>query len=62
MFEFSLPESNFDTEVRKTFSTGLSLNPEKLKCNMNNMIDFNRYSNYDKVFRITVWIRRFICN
>ena len=29
---------------------------------MNNIIDFNRYSNYDKVLRITAWIRRFICN
>ena len=26
------------------------------------IIDFNRYSNYDKVFRITAWILRFICN
>ena len=35
MFEFSIPESNFDTEVRKTSSTCLSLNAEKLTCNMN---------------------------
>ena len=49
MFEFSIPEGNFDTEVRKTSSTCLSLNAEKLTCNMNNIIDFNRYSNYDKV-------------
>ena len=44
MFEFSIPESNFDTEVRKTSSTWLSLNAEKLTCNLNNIIDFNRYS------------------
>ena len=62
MFEFSIPEGNFDTEVRKTSSTCLSLNAEKLTCNMNNIIDFNRYSNYDKVLRITAWIPRFICN
>ena len=62
MFEFSIPEGNFDTEVRKTSSTCLSLNAEKLTCNMNNIIDFNRYSNYDKVLRITAWILRFICN
>ena len=42
MFEFSIPESNFDTEVRKTYSTRLSLNAKKLACNMNNIIDFNR--------------------
>ena len=53
MFEFSIPRSNFDTEVKKTFSTCLSLNAEKLTCNMISIIDFNRYSNYDKVFRIT---------
>ena len=35
----------------------LSLNAEKLTCNLNNIIKFNRYSNYDKV-----WIRRFIGN
>ena len=35
----------------------LSLNAEKLTCNLNNIIEFNRYSNYDKV-----WIRRFIGN
>ena len=29
---------------------------------MNNIIDFIRYNNYDKVLRITAWIRRFICN
>ena len=29
---------------------------------MNNIIDFNRYSSYDKVLRITAWIHRFICN
>ena len=29
---------------------------------MNNIIDFNRYSIYDKVLRITVWILRSICN
>ena len=29
---------------------------------MNNIIDFNIYSNHDKVFRITAWIRHFICN
>ena len=49
MFQFSIPESNFDTEVRKASSTCLSLNAEKVTCNMNNVIDFNRYSNYDKV-------------
>ena len=49
MFEFSIPESSFYTEVRRTSSTCLSLNAEKLTCNMNNIIDFNRYSNYDKV-------------
>ena len=48
MFEFSIPESNFDTEVRKTSSTCLSLNAEKLTGNRKNIIDFNRYSNYDK--------------
>ena len=32
-----------------------SLNAEKLTCNLNNIIDFSRYSNYDEV-----WIRRFI--
>ena len=29
---------------------------------MNNIIDFNIYSNHDKVLRITAWIRHFICN
>ena len=29
---------------------------------MNNIIDFNRYSNYDKVLRIPAWILRFTCN
>ena len=29
---------------------------------MSNIIDFNRYSNYDKVLRITARIRCFICN
>ena len=64
MFEFSIPESNFDTKARKPFSTCLSLNAKKLSCNINNTSDFNRYRYryYDKVFRITVWIRRFICN
>ena len=62
MFEFSIPESNFDTEVRKTSCTCLSLNTEKLTCNLNNIIDFNGYSNYNKVLRITSWIHRFICN
>ena len=62
MFEFSIPESNFDTEVRKTSSTCLNANAEKLSCNMNNIIDFNRYSNYDKILRITAWIHGFICN
>ena len=62
MFEFSIPESNFDTEVRKTCSTGLNLNAEKLTCNMNNITDFNRHSNYDKVLRIAAWILRFIYN
>ena len=62
MFEFSIPESNFDTEVRKTSSMCLSLNAEKLIWNLNNIIDFNRYSNNDKVLRITTWIRHFICN
>ena len=42
MFDFSRPKGNFDTEVRKTYSTGLSLNARKLAWNMNNMIDFNR--------------------
>ena len=42
LFEFSIPESNFDAEVRKTSSTCLSSNTEKLACNMNNIIDFNR--------------------
>ena len=32
-----------------------SLNAEKLTCNLNNIIDFSRYSNYDEA-----WIRRFI--
>ena len=52
MFEFSIPESNIDTEVRKTSSTCLSLNAEKLTGNMKNIIDFNRYSNYDKVLKL----------
>ena len=29
---------------------------------MNNITDFNRHSNYDKVLRIAAWILRFICN
>ena len=29
---------------------------------MNNIIDLNRYSNYDKVLRITARILRFFCN
>ena len=29
---------------------------------MNNIIDFNRQSNSDKVLRITTWILRFVCN
>ena len=62
MFVFSIPESNFDTGVRKTSSTCLSLNAEKFTCNMNDIINFSRYSNYDKVLRITAWIHRFICN
>ena len=62
MFEFSKPESNFYTVMRKFSSTCLSLNAEKLTCNMNNIVDCNRYSTYDKVLRITAWIRRFICN
>ena len=62
MFEFSIPESNFDTEVRKTSSACLNLNAEKLTCNMNNITDFNRHSNHDKVLRIAAWILRFICN
>ena len=62
MFEVSITESNFDTEMRKTSSTCLSLNVGKLTCKMNNTIDFNRYSNYDKVLRITAWIFRFVCN
>ena len=37
MFEFSIPESNFDTEVRKTSSTCLNANAEKLSCNMHVM-------------------------
>ena len=53
MFEFSIPKSNFDNKVRKTSST--CLNAKKLTCNMNNIIDFNRYCNYDKALRIT-WI------
>ena len=48
IFEFTMPESNFDTEVRKTSSTCLSLNAEKFTCNLNNIINFNRYSIYDK--------------
>ena len=36
MFEFSIPKSNFDTEVRKPFSTCLSSNAEKLTCNYRN--------------------------
>ena len=48
IFEFTMPESNFDTEVRKTSSTCLSLNAEKFTCNLNNIINFNRYSTYDK--------------
>ena len=62
MFEFSIPENNFDTQVRKTSSTCLSLNDEKLTSNMNNKIDFNTYCNFDKVLRIIAWILRFICN
>ena len=62
MFEFSIPESNFDTKDRKTSSTCFSLNAEKLTCNVNNIIDFNRYSNYDQVLRITAWILRVMCN
>ena len=42
--------------------TCLSLNAQKLTCIMNNIIDFNIYSNHDKVLRITAWIRHFICN
>ena len=61
-FEFSMPENNFDTEVRKTSSTCLSLNDKKLTSNMNNKIYFNRYRNYDKVLRIIAWILCFICN
>ena len=48
--------------MRKTSSTCLSLNAKELTCDMNNITDFNRYSNYDKVLKITAWIRRFICN
>ena len=44
MFEFSIPESNFDIKVRKISSMYLSLNAKKLTCNLNNIIDFNRYS------------------
>ena len=29
---------------------------------MNNIIDFNRQSNYEKVLRITAWILRFNCS
>ena len=46
MLEFPIPESHFDTEVKKTSSTCLNLNAKKLTCNMNNIIDFNTYSNY----------------
>ena len=49
VFEFSRPENNFDTEARKTSSTCLSLNAEKCTYNMNNIIDFNIYSNHDNV-------------
>ena len=49
MFEFSIPENNFDNEARKTSSACLSLNAEKCTYNMNNIIDFNRYSNHDNV-------------
>ena len=45
----------------KNLFTCLSLNAEKLACNTNNIIDFNRYSSYDEVLRITAWILRFIC-
>ena len=62
MFEFSIPEYNFDTEVRKTSSTCSSVNAKKSTCNLNNIIDFNRYSKYDKVLRITAWIRCFVFN
>lgn len=55
IFEFSVPEIKFDTEVRKTAC--LSSNAD-----LNSIIDFSRYSNYENVLRITAWIHRFICN
>ena len=39
MYELAVPESNLDTEVRKTKCMSLSLTAEHLACN--NMIDFN---------------------
>ena len=50
MFQFSILESNVDTKVRETFSTGLNAN--KLTCNVNNIINLKRYINNDKVLRI----------
>ena len=61
MLEFPIPESHFDTEVKKTSSTCLNLNAKKLTCNMNNIIDFNHIV-IMVVLRITAWILRFICN
>ena len=40
----------------------LSLNAEKLTCYLDDIIDFNRYSNYDKVLTITTWICHYICS
>ena len=53
---------NIQGDFQICISVPLSLNAEKLTCNTNNIIDFNRYSNYDKVLRITAWILRSICN
>ena len=60
MFQFSIPESNFDTKVTETSST--CLNASKLTCNLNNIIHFKRYINNHEVLRIAAWIRFFLCN
>ena len=55
-------QENFDQDELIDTCVYINTNNENNLCNLNNVIDFRRYSNYNNIIRITAWINRFVSN